>query len=68
MSDLTTLAKHLGRRSTDAEHRLWTPLRARRFQDLKFRRRQPLGRYLVDFVCLRKNLMIERELGSGLDP
>ncbi|MCB2262076.1 MAG: DUF559 domain-containing protein [Candidatus Thiosymbion ectosymbiont of Robbea hypermnestra] len=66
MSDLTTLAKHLRRRSTDAEPRLQTPLRARRFQDLKFRRRQPIGRDLVDFVCLRKNLMIEdRRMGSS---
>ncbi|MCB2261598.1 MAG: DUF559 domain-containing protein [Candidatus Thiosymbion ectosymbiont of Robbea hypermnestra] len=40
MSDLTRLAKHLRGSSTDAEPRLWTPLRARRFQDLKFRRQQ----------------------------
>ncbi|MCB2263169.1 MAG: DUF559 domain-containing protein [Candidatus Thiosymbion ectosymbiont of Robbea hypermnestra] len=46
------------------ERRLWTHLRAHRFQDLKFRRQQPIGRYLVDFVCLRKNLIIELDGGQ----
>ena len=64
MSDLTKLAKHLRGSSTDAERRLWTHLRARRFQDLKFRRQQPIGRYIVDFVCFRKNLIIELDGGQ----
>lgn len=37
---------------------LWSRLRAKRF-GLKFRRQVPIGKYIVDFVCLEKNLIIE---------
>jgi very-short-patch-repair endonuclease len=31
---------------------------------LKFRRQQPLGRYIVDFICLEKRLVIEVDGGQ----
>ncbi len=44
--------------STREERRLWSRLRAKRF-GLKFRRQVPIGKYIVDFACLEKNLVIE---------
>jgi len=34
-------------------------LRGRRFCSYKFRRQQAIGPYIVDFVCLKKKLVIE---------
>lgn len=38
---------------------LWTELRGRRLDGLKFRRQQPIGPYLVDFYCPAANLAVE---------
>jgi very-short-patch-repair endonuclease len=38
---------------------MWSRLRAHRFQGFKFRRQHPIGRYVVDFVCLGAHLVIE---------
>ena len=45
-------AKVLRSNQTEAEQRLWYHLRAHRFMGLKFKRQKPMGRYIVDFVCL----------------
>jgi len=47
-------AKTLRKRSTDVEMLLWRYLRVRRMEGLKFRRQQPIERYIVDFVCFEK--------------
>ncbi len=52
---------------TDAEQRLWYHLRGRRFMGLKFRRQMPLGRYVVDFVCLEQRLVLELDGGQHVD-
>ena len=52
-------ARSLRKRSTPGEQVLWRKLRARRFHGLKFRRQAPLGRYIVDFLCVEKKLIIE---------
>ena len=44
---------------TDAERRLWSALRGRRFDGYKFRRQVPLGRYVADFVCFEHRLIVE---------
>jgi very-short-patch-repair endonuclease len=38
---------------------LWYYLRAKRLCSLKFKRQQPIGNYIVDFVCLEKKIIIE---------
>ena len=43
---------------TEAERTLWRHLRLRQFGGYKFRRQQPIGNYIVDFVCLEKRLII----------
>jgi very-short-patch-repair endonuclease len=52
-------AKSLRRTMTDAETKLWQELRARRFEDFKFRRQMAVGRYIVDFVCLSHRVIVE---------
>ncbi len=52
-------ARGLRRNETAAEKRIWSRLRAHRFLGFKFRRQYPIGRYLVDFVCLSAHLVIE---------
>ncbi len=57
-------AKALRRNLTEAEQRLWYYLRAHRFMGKKFKRQKPLGRYIVDFVCLEEKLIIELDGGQ----
>ncbi len=52
---------------TDTERRLWYHLRAHRFMGLKFKRQKPMGRYIVDFVCLERRLIIELDGGQHAD-
>jgi very-short-patch-repair endonuclease len=53
------LARELRRCQTDAEALLWARLRDRQLAGVKFRRQQPLGRYIVDFVSLEKRIVVE---------
>ena len=62
--NLTRLARQLRKNTTDAERKLWSHLRAKQLNDLKFRRQQPIGRYIVDFVCFEKRLVIELDGGQ----
>jgi len=61
---LLSKARRLRRHQTDAERLLWSHLRARRLEGLKFRRQHPIGRYIVDFVCLEKAVIIEVDGGQ----
>ena len=60
-------AKSLRTNQTDAESRLWYRLRAHRFMDMKFKRQKPMGRYIVDFVCMEHGLIIELDGGQHAD-
>jgi very-short-patch-repair endonuclease len=53
------LAKHFRKNQTDAEQLLLTHLRMRQLENLKFRRQHQIGRYIVDFVCLERRLVVE---------
>ena len=54
---MTTLdnAKNLRFNQTEAEQKLWYFLRAHRFMGHKFKRQKPIGKYVVDFICVEKN-------------
>ncbi len=60
-------AKQLRSQPTDAENMLGQQLRAHRLGDAKFKRQQPIGRYIVDFVCLERRLIIEADGGQHND-
>jgi len=53
------LCRELRSQQTPAEEALWSVLRNRQFNDLKFRRQHPLGRYIADFYCAEKRLVVE---------
>ena len=57
-------AKHLRHNMTESEHKLWRHLRAHRLQGEKFRRQQPIGPYVVDFVHFGARLIVEADGGQ----
>ena len=61
---LIDFARILRKNSTIAERKLWYRLRSRNFINLKFRRQEPIGNYIVDFVCYEKNLIVELDGGQ----
>ena len=56
-------ARALRKRMTDAERLLWRHLRNRELDGWKFRRQYPVGSFIVDFICVEKNLVIEVDGG-----
>jgi very-short-patch-repair endonuclease len=60
-------ARRLRREMTDAETRLWFALRAHRLDGLSFRRQTPIGKYIVDFVCQERRLVIELDGGQHVE-
>jgi crossover junction endodeoxyribonuclease RuvC len=60
---MSTVARTLRRRSTEAEKRIWQTLRARQ-AGAKFRRQQPIEGYVVDFVSFDHRLIIELDGGQ----
>src|SRR5579862_8168996 len=56
---MTMRARSLRRDSTDAEKRLWTALRDRRLEGIRFRRQVVMGRYIADFCAANPKLIIE---------
>jgi very-short-patch-repair endonuclease len=54
-------AKAMRREPALFERQLWAILRNRRLERLKFRRQVVLGRYVVDFLCLRHRLIVEAD-------
>jgi len=64
MHDLINLSRNLRKRQTDAENLIWRHLRGKQVNGLKFRRQHPIGKYIVDFVCLEKLLILEIDGGQ----
>jgi len=60
---LASLARSLRKNSTPQESKLWNLLRNKDFSKHKFRRQYPIGRYIVDFCCPAKRLVIEADGG-----
>ena len=57
-------AQELRKSSTEAEKRLWRLLRAKQLAGYKFRRQEPIGSYIVDFVCFRPPFIVELDGGQ----
>ena len=56
-------ARELRKNLTDAERALWKHLRARQIGGYKFRRQQPIGKYIADFVNFKERLIVEVDGG-----
>src|SRR5262245_16541243 len=61
-------ARQLRKNQTDAERFLWRGLRSRQLAGYKFRRQEPIGPFIVDFVCYEKRLVIELDGGQHAEP
>ena len=57
-------ARQLRSNQTDTERRLWPHLRNRQLGGFKFKRQHPIGRYIADFVCLERRLVVEVDGGQ----
>ena len=65
-SKLTELAKNLRKKSTDTENYLWLFLRNRQIEGIKFRRQEPMGRFILDFVSYERKLGVEVDRGQHI--
>jgi len=52
-------ARELRQPQTPAEQKLWARLRDRQLGGFKFRRQHPIGRFIVDFCCADRQLVVE---------
>jgi very-short-patch-repair endonuclease len=52
-------AKALRQTETEAEKLLWQELRNKKLNGLKFRRQHPIDKWIADFYCHEKKLIIE---------
>ena len=64
---LVPLAKVPRKSTNETERLLWRHLRAKHLGRLKFRRQQPIGKYIVDFACFEKKIVIELDGGQHAD-
>jgi very-short-patch-repair endonuclease len=55
----TKRSRSLRQNSTDTEQKLWQRLRARQIAGLKFVRQEPIGPFIVDFICRERRLIVE---------
>jgi very-short-patch-repair endonuclease len=49
---------------TEAERVLWAILRRKQLEGHRFRKQVPIGKYIVDFACLEKGLIVEVDGGQ----
>ena len=57
-------AKRLRRDLTVSERKLWSVLRNAQLGGAKFRRQQPIGPFIADFVCQDCRLIVEADGGQ----
>lgn len=62
--DLKKYSQNLKKNTTQSENYLWYFLRNRRLKKYKFRRQYVIPPYIVDFVCLKKKIIIELDGGQ----
>jgi very-short-patch-repair endonuclease len=60
-------AKRLRREMTDAERKLWSVLRGAKLEGVKFRRQQPIGPFIADFVCQERRMIVEADGSQHAD-
>ena len=64
---LTTRARSLRTAATPAERRLWSALRNRQLEGVRFNRQVPIGPFICDFVARSPKLVIEANGGQHGD-
>ena len=65
---ITKKSRELRKNMTPQERKLWTIIRKRTIDNLKFRRQYPIGKYIVDFYCASAKLAVELDGGGHYSP
>ncbi|MBP2834162.1 uroporphyrinogen-III synthase [Aquimarina sp. U1-2] len=65
MNTKTQISRLLRKDQTRAEAKLWRHLRNGGFENLKFRRQYPIKNYIVDFVNIKYQIVLELILSSS---
>jgi len=60
-------ARELRKELTPAERKLWAYLRGDKLNGVNFRRQHAIGNYIVDFVSIKKKLVIELDGSQHLE-
>jgi very-short-patch-repair endonuclease len=58
------LARELRKNMTDTERLLWSKLRGKQFGGFKFRKQAPIGKFIVDFGCFDRKVVVELDGGQ----
>ena len=61
---IVAAARKQRRTSTDVERKLWHRIRDKQLEGYRFRRQRPIGKYIVDFICLDAKLIVELDGGQ----
>ncbi len=64
--EIKSRALAMRKHPTRAEKMLWQYLRGKRMRGFRFRRQQPINRFIVDFYCRQARLVVEVD-GSSHD-
>ena len=57
--NLKHAARHLRKKMTDSEKRLWSRLRGKQLLGVQFYRQKTIGNYIVDFFAPKTKLVVE---------
>jgi very-short-patch-repair endonuclease len=61
--EIEAAARNLRQKMTPAEQVLWEVLKGRQVAGLKFRCQHPVGRFILDFYCPARKLVVELDGG-----
>jgi very-short-patch-repair endonuclease len=56
---MTGVARQFRKKPTASENILWQAIRGRKLDGRRFRRQQPIGVFVVDFLCSSERLIVE---------
>ena len=57
--EIEQAARRLRKKMTPAEEHLWSALKNKQLEGLRFRRQHPVGNFILDFYCPSCKLVIE---------
>jgi len=60
-------ARHLRKEPTLAERKLWAYLRGNKLNWVNFRRQHAIGNFIVDFVSIKRRLVIELDESQNFE-
>ena len=64
MNEKVFKARNLRQNQTPQEQKMWNLLRGKQFQGIRFVRQYPIDKYIVDFACRSKKLIIKIDGGQ----